>query len=140
MVAYNFRERFAPLIASGKKRQTIREIGARRHARPGDALQLYTGMRTRNCRKILADDPKCRHAYAIQLDLSQRILKTTRYHPSPTPVFVIDRVVIDDLGRLAGKRLEAFARADGFDTLADMADFFGRTYGTGIFSGALITW
>lgn len=137
MVAYNFREHFAPLIASGTKRQTIREIGARRHARPGDALQLYTGMRTRNCRKILADDPKCRGAYAIQLELSQRIPKTTAY--TRTPVFVIDRITID-LEQLAGKRLEAFARADGFDTLADMADFWGRTHGHGIFVGVLITW
>ena len=52
MVAYSFRPRFIEPILGGRKRQTIRAIGRRRHARPGDPLQLYAGMRTRNCRLI----------------------------------------------------------------------------------------
>lgn len=47
MVAYNFQARFAPLVESGRKTITIRTRGtARRHARPGDRVQLYTGHRT----------------------------------------------------------------------------------------------
>src|SRR6266404_9068991 len=52
MVAYSFRPRFVDPILGGRKRQTIRAIGRRRHARRGDPLQLYTGMRTKHCRLI----------------------------------------------------------------------------------------
>ncbi|MGY0779836.1 S49 family peptidase [Azospirillum argentinense] len=62
MVAYSFRPRFIdPILAGlepgpllpGMKRQTIRGAsGGKRHARPGELVQLYTGMRTRQCRKL----------------------------------------------------------------------------------------
>lgn len=51
MVAYSFKRRFAEPILAGAKRQTIR-ADRRRHARPGEELQLYTGMRTKSCRLI----------------------------------------------------------------------------------------
>ena len=57
MVAYSFQRRFAPPISTLVKRQTIR-ADRRRHARPGEMLQLFTGMRTRHCAKIIAD-PRC---------------------------------------------------------------------------------
>jgi hypothetical protein len=46
VVAYSFRQQFRPPILAGTKRQTIR-ADRKRHARPGEQLQLYTGMRTR---------------------------------------------------------------------------------------------
>ena len=52
MVAYSLKPRFIPPILSGAKRQTIRAISRRRHAIPGETLQLYTGMRTKQCRLI----------------------------------------------------------------------------------------
>lgn len=61
MPAYNFRKQFAPLVESGQKRQTIRTIGKRRHARAGEPLQLYTGQRTKACRKLFSPDPECDH-------------------------------------------------------------------------------
>lgn len=45
MVAYSFQKRFVEPIRSGRKRQTIR-ADRKRHARPGEVLQLYSGMRT----------------------------------------------------------------------------------------------
>src|SRR6185437_1962428 len=46
---FNFQKRFAPKVASGQKRQTIR---ARRKdgrmPRRGDHIKLYTGLRTRD--------------------------------------------------------------------------------------------
>lgn len=60
MVAYSFKQRFAPQIIAGlqtgplvvgMKRQTIR-ADRKRHARPGEELQLYTGMRTRSCQLL----------------------------------------------------------------------------------------
>ncbi|MEJ0016825.1 MAG: ASCH domain-containing protein [Acetobacteraceae bacterium] len=47
MVAYSFKRDFAAPILAGIKRQTIR-ADRRRHARPGEVLQLYTGMRTKH--------------------------------------------------------------------------------------------
>jgi len=50
MPAYNFIERFAPLVESGEKRQTIRQTD--KGAKPGDTAYLYTGQRTKQCRKL----------------------------------------------------------------------------------------
>lgn len=56
MVAFNFMPQFAPLVASGTKTQTIRQTA---RAKPGDRLQLYTGQRTKACRKLVDPDPVC---------------------------------------------------------------------------------
>ena len=48
MVAYSFKRRFREPILAGSKQQTIR-ADRKRHARRGEALQLYTGMRTTQC-------------------------------------------------------------------------------------------
>ena len=50
MPAYNFQARFAPLVESGQKRQTIRRTA--KCAMPGATAYLYTGQRTEHCRKI----------------------------------------------------------------------------------------
>jgi hypothetical protein len=52
MVAYSFQPMFELPIVLGTKRQTIRAAGKRRHARAGDTLQLYLGMRTPRCRLL----------------------------------------------------------------------------------------
>ena len=67
MPAYNFQKQFAPLVESGQKRQTIRAIGKRRHARPGESLQLYTGQRTKACRKLISPDPECVSVQAVYM-------------------------------------------------------------------------
>ena len=52
MGLYNFKARFVPLIESGAKTHTIREL--RKHpSKPGDLLYLYEGLRTRRARRIL---------------------------------------------------------------------------------------
>lgn len=95
MVAYSFRPQFEDSILSGRKRQTIRAIGRRRHAQAGDALQLYTGMRTSACRLLARSVCKSTHEVSI--------------------VFSGDG--IDDNVWLHGIRfgdLTGFAQADGF--------------------------
>ena len=57
MVAYSFQPGFAAEIIAGRKTQTIRNP-RKRHAMPGEHLQLFTGMRTRYCKKIIPD-PLC---------------------------------------------------------------------------------
>jgi len=128
MVAYSFNARFAPRIAAGTKTQTIR-ADRRRHARPGELLQLFSGMRTRFCAKIMPD-PLCIGVdpLALRFDAEGRIV-----------LAAIDGVRVADL--------PAFALADGFDSTDDMADFWRRTHGLAansgghfIFRGVLIRW
>ncbi|MFO0729377.1 MAG: MT-A70 family methyltransferase [Nitrospiraceae bacterium] len=72
MVAYSFKSRFLPPIARGLKRQTIRAPRSR-HARPGERLQLYAGMRTRHCYKIIPD-PVCLEVCDIELHVGAAII------------------------------------------------------------------
>ncbi len=51
MPAINFHRRFADAVVSGTKRQTIRPPRMR-PVRVGDMLYLFTGMRTRACRRL----------------------------------------------------------------------------------------
>lgn len=78
MVAYGFKKFFSPQIESGHKRQTVR--GNRdRHARPGERVQLYEGLRTQYCRKIIAD-PVCTHVVPIEIVVSDLINEPDRRH------------------------------------------------------------
>lgn len=67
MPAYSFQERFIPSIQDGSKAQTIRAFrkGRSGHARPGDKLYLYYGMRTKWCRKI--GEAICRAVHPIRI-------------------------------------------------------------------------
>jgi hypothetical protein len=51
MVAHSFQSRFAEPVLDGSKDGTI-GADRRRHARPGEQLQIYVGMRTKQCRLI----------------------------------------------------------------------------------------
>jgi len=129
MVAYGFKKQFVDAIRSGlgnyehidgmipaPKRQTIRAIGKRRHARPDEVLQLYTAMRTKQCQKI--GDATCVYVQPIVIDVLKAKLKFSSFVTDP----------------------EAFARADGFATAADMHAFWLKEHGLGKFEGVLIKW
>lgn len=122
MVAYNFQKRFEPMIRSGAKSHTIRKNGKRKHAKPGQMLQLYTGMRTQYCRKICPDRP-CVEVLPVRI--------------------MVARLAIDwiEVGDERVKDMEAFAVSDGFDGLASMHTFWLDFRGIGLFSDAsLIKW
>ena len=125
MVAYNFQSQFVEPIRDGTKVQTIRQIGKRRHARPGDSLQLYTGMRTSRCHKIISD-PECIAAVPIEIRIGRLDL--------------IDRITIGRSVLSVHADLEAFARNDGFASLQAMSDYWRASYGEPIFTGLLIAW
>lgn len=129
MVAYSFQERFIAPIQAGTKRQTIRAIGKRRHAVKNDRIQLYTGMRTARCQKIVEPDPICTGTYPIEIEVGQC-----------DDAFVIRRIVLDGVEQIAMPDRRLIAKRDGFETLEEMADFFGDSYGPGVFRGVLITW
>lgn len=106
MVAYSFQKRFAARILAGIKAQTIR-ADRKRHARPGEQLQLFTGIRTKHCRRL--GEPMCTSVSPIQMRFSKR---------SAAELFCFDDRY------LTPAEMEAFARADGFMSIADMAAFW----------------
>jgi hypothetical protein len=118
MVAYNFQGRFAEAIEQGEKRQTVRAIGKRHHASPGDDLQLYIGMRTKSCRKVR--EAKCNDVCQITI-YEDKILT---FNPQEIHL---------------GDDLEHFARRDGFASWSEMRDWFAKIHGLP-FTGVLIRW
>jgi hypothetical protein len=127
MVAYSFKKRFGPLILAGTKAQTIR-ADRKRHARQGEQLQLYTGMRTRHC--TLLGRPTCLSVMPVRLCFSER---------GATELFEVGGEL------LSPARMEAFAREDGFESVEDMARFWWAEHppeeGDRIaFEGVLIRW
>jgi hypothetical protein len=133
MTAYTFMPRFVPLIESGRKSQTIRKdrSSPSRHARVGEAIQLYTGMRTPACRLI--GEARCIGVTELRLEL-------------PGPGKIPEIFIGADGGRwarhLKGPReLEQFAKADGFSDFDDMHAFWLETHGRiETFHGVLIRW
>jgi hypothetical protein len=136
MVAYSFRPRFAEPIANRTKTQTIRNDRAR-HARPGERLQLYTGMRTRHCR-LITDKVLCSTVEPIRLS----------FHREHGPL-----IFTRGGANMSGEEMEAFAIEDGFSgkhsrgglAIFDMSDFWFEqhaklTVNTIEFSGVLIRW
>jgi hypothetical protein len=121
MVAYSFKAQFRAPILAGTKRQTIR-ADRKRHARAGEQLQLYTGMRTRNCGLI--GRALCSMVDPIRIAVSEGWIETPR------------------LGRFYSvSSLDDFARADGFADWSGMQDFWRREHpDAAIFSGVLIQW
>ena len=116
MPAVNFAEQFAGPVERGEKRQTIR-LRRKDPIAQGDHLYLYTGMRTKRCRKLR--DAECAAVEPIGIDHAGRIAVGGNY-----------------LGT-AGEA--ALARADGFGTVQELVDWFVRHYGLP-FAGVIIHW
>lgn len=124
MVAYSFKRQFAEAVAAGRKCQTLR-LPRARHARPGEALQLYAGMRTKACRKLT--DAACTGTAAVEIVLS-RLIDGLVVSVSVGGVF------------LNAAEIEAFALADGFDSRQAMGRFFIGNHGEGRLELVLIRW
>lgn len=131
MVAYSFKAQFAPAIEARIKRQTIR-AGRRRQARVGEDLQLYVGMRTKHCRKIIPD-PVCTEVRLV-------VIRVDPAHP-----MIIAEIDFGDF-KLRDHEIERFAVADGFVATAGctarraMGNFWMRHHGPGEFIGQVIRW
>jgi len=131
MVAYSFKARFAPAIEDGSKEHTLRGR-RRRHARTGEELQLYTGMRTAHCRLIMRRT--CTDFLGVTIDFKQAAVMLYR--------------VVEHLGdwvRAGAEYLpiqpEPFAVSDGFESFDDMARFWRDENGVaGAWDGFLIGW
>lgn len=151
MVAYSFMKMFAPQVEDLSKRHTIR-APRKRHARPGEAVQLYTAMRTRHCRKLVTPDPICTRLDDIRLEVGEVPVPDDR-------VGYVNGIEIN--GRpLSDDETEAFAIADGFaparlqpfllkpdEVFRDwvtarllMGEFWRSTHGLGGWQGHVIRW
>ena len=124
MPAINFQKRFAPLVESGVKTQTIRpKRKDGRNPHEGDTLYLYVGQRTKGCRKL--GEGICTKVLQFILFEDGRVIVDT------------DDLDVADKDELAIK--------DGFKDFDEMYDFFSRQYWEsedfGLpFYGLLIEW
>jgi len=114
MVAFNFQKVFAPKIQDGTKIQTIR---AKIRCHPGQLMQLYTGMRTKACAKIIADRSCALVDYC---------------HLAP------DGITFGD--KTKHPSIDEFAQLDGFKSFDDLLSWFQGKYGTPHFIGYVHRW
>ena len=118
MPALNFQKRFAPDVELGKKRQSIRACRRDgRNPRQGQTLYLYTGQRTRGCRKLREDI--CKSSEIITIDENY--------------IYVAGHILTD-------KECLQMAIADGFPDVQEFRAFFDRPPEGLPFTGYLIKW
>lgn len=139
MVAYSFKSRFVTPIRIGlwlpapsefgvelpttPKCQTIRAEGKRRHARPGEELQLYHGLRTKSA--FLIGRARCTDIKPIYIEVEAPL------------------IIIGDQHRITTRsELDEFARNDGFKDYEDFALFWYEEHHETMndFNGLLIRW
>jgi len=115
-----FSSQFAPMVESGAKTQTIRKSA---RCRPGDTLSLRRWLSgPYRSKQELLRNATCHSisAVCIGLNLDQR---------------GISRGGIE----LTTEERERFAQADGFSSLSQMLEWFGKVHGLP-FTGVVITW
>jgi hypothetical protein len=117
MTAYNFRPRFAALVQDGRKRQTIRKVRPHGNPVPGSMLQLYRGMRSPACQKLLPDQ-KCIEASKVWIEWGKVNINGCDLDP---------------------QYQAELAERDGFDHVIDFFSFFRDVHGLP-FEGILIRW
>lgn len=130
MVTLNFKKQFADDVECGRKKRSIRAPRKDgRNPKRGDKLQLYTGMRTKSCRKL--GDAVCVRVRPVQIDHMGVKIDGKSLYAGNAPAYQGS----PDPNSWDGD----FARADGFDSFPDMADFFEKEHGLP-FQGFLIEW
>jgi hypothetical protein len=123
MVALNFQPRFADAIECGEKRQTIRRNA---RCKPGDAIQLYTGQRTKECRKL--GEAVCTRVRRVRICATEMQLDGKHVYAGNA-----SRDDFDDCDN-------DFAKRDGFPGFMEMAEWFNDRYGSLPFEGFVIEW
>jgi hypothetical protein len=130
MTALNFKKQFASRVELGlkqpdhpkAKRQSIRAMRKDgRDPQVGDTLYLYTGMRTKACRKL--GEAKCAVSEPIVIKKNHQIL-------------IVHTDVIE---MLSAEKITELVKADGFETEDAFFDFFKKTHGFP-FYGMIYKW
>lgn len=140
MVAYSFQRRFIGQVLAGlepgpwlpgMKRHTLRlpREGRSQHARPEQAVQLYTAMRTKQCRQL--GRAVCRLQMPVVLQMTARGLCIARREGAAPRSKVVDLAPIVQLllrhpagWGLCHDQMDEFARTDGFAGADEMARYF----------------
>lgn len=119
MVAFNFHPDFIDDIIFGRKRSTIRQ---KRRCNVGDSMQLYTGQRTKHCKKLM--ETKCIGVANILIGYQeeQGVVPWALKSYEGTPIVV-----------------KRFVHQEGFINEKEMMQFFDDMYGLP-FEGWLYTW
>lgn len=118
MPALNFQPRFADLVESGQKTQTIRKT---LRGKVGDTVQLYTGQRTKNCRKLGEGTITGVHWFFLRRLADGR------------PYMLIASLPADFAN------MNEFAKRDGFADANEMFAWFEKQHGLP-FDGFLYKW
>ena len=115
---------FIDKILSGEKRQTIRRASQKwANVKAGDKLTLYTGLRTKECRKL---------GEAV-VESNQTILLN--------PSFCgIKKFPLSGAYWLTDEEESILAKQDGFDNLDDFWAFFENHYGDNMGLFKVIRW
>lgn len=141
MVAYSFKARFADPILHGlgvpagprrisPKRQTVRAISKKRHARPGEIVQLYTGLRTKQAKKL--GEAVCTRTASIRIQFED---SNGPFHDSIGIYIYLDGDLLDEDATCT------FARNDGFLSINDFMMFWENNHGIEKpFEGIIIYW
>lgn len=147
MVAYSFNAAFVSPIVARIKRQTIR-LPRKRHARPGERMQLYYGMRTRHCRKLIPD-PVCIGLDEVRIDLRE-LAGIDREEGRPDWRDLVGLEVNGIPLNVATGDVQAdeYARGDGFPGMPDlgispfehMVRWWLDVHGAVLFDGVALRW
>lgn len=117
-MTYNFQARFAPLVESGAKPSTIRaDRKDGRLPKPGDILTMFTGMRTKACRRL----GKFKCVRVSRIEFYGPVIRINKTHT------------------LTSDEAEALAAREGFGSSMAMREWFSETHGLP-FAGNLIEW
>lgn len=139
MVAYSFKRMFADPIVADEKLHTVRAYrenphasrrDTRGHARPGEELQLYVGMRTSSCKLI--GRRTCKLVEGISFSWQKSIVLIGGLD--------VPKKKWRQLDNYGGAELDQFARADGFKDWKALWDFWHKNHGDADFEGAMIHW
>lgn len=116
---------FIDKILSGEKRQTIRRASPKwANVKEDDKLTLYTGLRTKACRKL---------GEAVVESITPIEIKTKAYQMG-----IMGAVSLANKNLKPCKILD-LAEADGFLYIDDFFEFFNEHYGED-FNGVIVKW
>lgn len=127
MIVLTFQPRFAGLVRTGAKRQTIR-LERKRPIKPGDELSLreWSGRPYLSKQNVLRDGERCSSTEEFRIENHGfEDFNLTMFHLNGNMLDLLD--------------MEKLALADGFSDLYEMYTWFCKTHGIP-FKGVLIKW
>ncbi len=161
MPSINFKPEFAEAVKNGTKRQTIRQV-RKNPIKPGDMLTMFTGQRTKDCRKLCMH--KCKSVEEIEITIEKfeyPPVAQEAYDVLKTPNLPIDYVnsvnnyihsneeqqkrerwivsIKINGVMLKVEAMNELSDADGFKDAMEFCRFFNSHYGPN-FKGVLIKW